>query len=126
MIINLKKIEISVLLLHMAIMRKNIKRGFKSNYGQSKGKEMLSSYDIVKDELKTAFEGLEDQPESQVKEVHFNIKQVEMLQSFLNWYSLELELTLDSANNNNKEDREQLSIIKQVQERTKEVLKVYA
>lgn len=69
------------LVLHMNIMKHNIKQGFKSNYGRSKGKEKLKAYDDIKERLGSNLE------EEEKGFFEFSIDEVEMniLYSFLNW-----------------------------------------
>lgn len=123
MVLKAKKIEVSVLLLHMAIMRKNIKKGFKSNYGAKEGKELLKSYDEVKEYLKAAFEELTEN--QQVKELHFNEKNITMIASFLSWYVLELEITLVDSKNKNPEDWSHVQVLKEFKENIDQVIQSY-
>lgn len=95
MILKVKRLEIAVLVLHMSIMRKNIKRGFKSNYGRDEGEEVFRSFESVKTNLGTAFTALED--DNKETELHFNAIEVNTLSSFVDWYTVEVEVTLEAA-----------------------------
>lgn len=122
MILTLKKIDAAVFILHMSIMRKNIKKGFKLNHGKSEGKELIKVYDEVKEALDRGMEPLEHEEEEM--EIDFDEKQIEMIYSFSNWYIPELEKTLKKAGKINKEDQRQLYILKEIKEKTEQVINV--
>lgn len=112
MIINLKKEEIAVLLLHMTISRKNVFKGLKKNYGAKGSVDLLDSYDEVKTSLETEIKIMEE--DGSKKELNYNIREIEMIASFTAWYVEKLEYTLIKAGNTNKEDKKQLDILKHI------------
>lgn len=113
LILQLEKKEMASLVLHMAIMRKNVRKGFKKNYG-NEAKEVLSSYDEVK---KTMIQVLEKMGEQEgKKELHFNIKEIDMLQSFLGFYIEKVEEEI-KLNKMSEEDRDQIECLKSIDEK---------
>ncbi|MBU8733717.1 hypothetical protein KM915_27285 [Cytobacillus oceanisediminis] len=125
MILNISKVEMAVLVVHMSAMRQNVRKGFKSNYGRKEGKEVLASYDEVKLAFQQAIEGLED--DSQAVDLHFNIKEVNMLHSFVSWYAAELELTFEAAGKQaGEEDQKQIDTFNEIKNRIEKVLEDYA
>lgn len=122
MILRANKLELAVLILHMSIMRKNIKKGFKSNYKSDKGKGVLTSFDTVKTTLQEGFEALED--EINEVDLHFNIVEVNTLSSFIDWYISEVDLTFEAAGKKvQKADQEQMELLKEVKTKI-DVLKI--
>jgi hypothetical protein len=101
----LERSELAILVLHMNIMRKPIKKGFKSNYGHFEGRKKLKEYD----ELKETF--MNELQES-IDPVTFDLNNLElnMLQSFLNWYVLEIKISAESQGANVEKD-EQIVIL---------------
>lgn len=125
MILRANKLEIAVLILHMSIMRKNIKKGFKSNYKSDKGKEVLSSFDSVKTTLQEGFEALED--EKKEIDLHFNVIEVNTLSSFIDWYIEEVDLTFEAAGKKVKQaDKEQMDLLKEIKIKIDELKVQYA
>lgn len=125
MILNINKVEMAVLVVHMSAMRQNVRKGFKSNYGRKEGKEVLVSYDEVKTAFQQAIEGLEE--DHQAVELHFNIKEVNMLHSFVTWYAAELELTYEAAGKKaGEEDQKQIDMFNEIKNRVEKVLEDYA
>lgn len=125
MILNISKVEMAILVVHMSAMRQNVRKGFKSNYGRKEGKEVLASYDEVKLAFQQAIEGLED--DSQAVDLHFNIKEVNMLHSFVSWYAAELELTFEAAGKKaGEEDQKQIDTFNEIKNRIEKVLEDYA
>lgn len=120
MILKANKLELAVLILHMSIMRKNIKKGFKSNYKSDKGKEVLTSFDSVKTTLQEGFEALEH--EMNELDLHFNIVEVNTLSSFIDWYINEVDLTFEAAGKKVKQaDKEQMDLLKEIQSKIEEM-----
>lgn len=120
MILRANKLEIAVLILHMSIMRKNIKKGFKSNYKSDKGKGVLTSFDSVKTTLQEGFEALEH--ETNELDLHFNIVEVNTLSSFIDWYINEVDLTFEAAGKKVKQaDKEQMDLLKEMQSKIEEM-----
>lgn len=107
MIARMTRNDIAVLILHMQIMRKTVKRGFKSN------KEVIETFDDTKEILFESIEPLEEAAEE--TDVHFNIKNVDILHSFLSWYVPELDKTFSKAGKDaKKEDIEQFETLRSV------------
>lgn len=132
MILNINKLEISVLLLHMTITRKSIRNGFKRNYRNKEYKEFLSSFDEVKESLETVVSDIDDENDdlTQVVELNYNIREFKMIDAFLNWYVNRLESTLKDASeltNKNilKEDLEQLNALKSIENKMTRLKEVY-
>lgn len=135
MIINLKRIEASVLLLHMTITRKNIKRGFKNKYRATKYKNLMNSYDEVKSSLESKFEANNDEETiidnnpDEIIRFDFNINEINMLESFLSWYVSDLTKLLDDAarltnKNTLKEDKRQLETLINIENNVKRMKKI--
>lgn len=105
--------ELAILTLHMNIMRHNIKRGFKSNYGGSEGRDKLKVFDSVK----TAISDLLDE-EDKIDEVvsckiTIDDDEFDMLHSFVNWYVEELKLSAECENCNYIDD-ETITILENI------------
>lgn len=116
MILKTSRLEIAVLILHMSIMRKNVKKGFKSNYGRDEGKEILQSFDSVKSTLEASFEVLED--DGKETELHFNVAEVNTLSSFVDWYTAELEVTFEAAGRKVPEaDQRNINTLKEIKDK---------
>lgn len=118
MILNLNKTEMAVLLLHFSLMRKSARNTFKRNYGKQ-SKEMLSSFDEIKDNLELAIE-----EEKEKETFHFNIKEINMLHSFLESYIGKLESTLQATGKVEYEDQKQIDCLRDIQERTQKLIGV--
>lgn len=115
MILQLERNEMAALVLHMSIMRKSVRKGFKSNYG-SRSKEVLSSYDEVKNTVTQELEVFEGDTGHIV--FHFNILEIDMLHSFLSFYTKELhKFELDKINGT---DLEQIKSLESIQEKVEE------
>ena len=107
--LTLERSELAILVLHMNIMRKSIKKGFKSNYGQFEGRKKIKEYDQLKErfteELKEETDPvcfvLEDDPE------------MTMLHSFINWYVLEIQVSAEEQNVSTNND-EQVAILESI------------
>jgi hypothetical protein len=86
----LERSDMAILVLHMNIMCKPIKKGFKSNYGHFEGRKMIKEYDALK-------ERLEDELNEEIELVNFefNEQETNMLHSFLKWYVLEIKLSAE-------------------------------
>lgn len=113
MILNLDKTEIAVLLFHMALMRNNVKKGFKK---KENGQEVLNSFDEVKTNLETKFAEIETDPDDYKKHTfNFNINEYKMLESFLTWYIPTVKDTLKKSGSIKEEDRKQLDCLENIQ-----------
>lgn len=139
MILKTSRLGMSVLMLHMNLSRKNIKRGLKRNYGSQEGRELLSSYDKVKKELEDQVASFItndalDRPE-QNETLHYNAKEYNMISSFLDFYLVELKKFLDEAKDKEKtsvkkliteEDEEHYQILREMKREVDEVKENYA
>lgn len=127
MILLMQQKEMATLLLHMTIMRKNVRQGFKKNYGTKEGKEVLASYDEVKTTLSEILKLEEEAGEvlEGPQVLHFNIKEIEMLDSFLTFYNKEVNESLGDKKLHDK-DREQIETLKEIKEQLDEVRAAYA
>lgn len=125
MIVNLSKTETAVLLLHMAMMRKSARNTFKRNYGKE-SKEMLSSFDEVKNSLdeRMSEEIEEEIPEEMKYTFHYNIKEINMLHSFLESYVPKLEENLQAAGEIMEEDQKQIDCLREIEDQTARRLEV--
>lgn len=112
--ISLSRVEVAVLIFHMNIMRKNVKKVFKKNYGKEDGKELLSYYDSSLDKLGELLESVKEGEEGSLD---MDEKEMNVLSSFVSWYALELELTLDQADSKKNEDEDQLQALKDILEK---------
>lgn len=109
MILNLETKEVAVLVLHMSIMRKNVRKGFKSNYG-NEAKEILVSYDEVKNTMISALKEMAEQEEK--RDFNFNIREIEMLSSFLDFYIVQFQAVIDESKDNvSQEDKLQVDYL---------------
>ncbi|WP_445486489.1 hypothetical protein [Niallia sp. 03133] len=72
--------QTEVLLVHLHVMRKSIKKVLKRNYGLSEGKRLLKLYDRIKDGLKAEIESL---TADGTFPFHINKEELAMLHSFL-------------------------------------------
>jgi hypothetical protein len=80
--------EFGVLLLHMNIMRKEVKKALKRNYGFLEGKKKVACYDSI---TKALSEQLERNGECSSYNIEFTADQATMLHSFLSFYTAELK-----------------------------------
>lgn len=118
MILTLDKREIACLILHMTVMRTNIKNVLKSNYSKKEGKEHLKVYDQVKECFKNDFKLIQEEVEQFKVSMTFNEKQIEMLLSFVYIYIEKLDAFLEEAKaKNKKENREQMELLKQIKDK---------
>jgi hypothetical protein len=83
--IKLTNVEAATIVLHMSIMRKNIKKGFKKNYGIFEGKKYLKIYDGIVNSI-----GEEVDEEFETIYIDLNEKEQELLYSFLDFYLKQL------------------------------------
>jgi hypothetical protein len=117
--IELERSELAILVLHLNIMRKPIKKGFKSNYGHFEGRKMIKFYD----ELKERFENeiSEDQNlQSEIISFDLVTEEINMLSSFLNWYVQEYKKMLADKPN------EELEILESIQNKLTGLIEVAA
>lgn len=106
--LTLERSELTILVFHMNIMRKPIKKGFKSNYGHFEGRKMIKEYDALKEQL-------EDELNEEIELVNFefNEQETNMLHSFLKWYVLEIKLSAEAQGANVERD-EQILILEKI------------
>lgn len=119
MIITLNKQEMAALTLHMYIMRKNVRKGFKKNHGSSAA-TVLASYDDVKNTTAHALENMSENDE--IFTFHYNINEINMLHSFLSFYLVEIEKEFSNADLN-EEDRLQIDYLSSIKDKV-DLLKV--
>lgn len=110
--LKLERHQLAILVLHMNIMRKSIKKGFRATYGLMEGRKKLKLFDQVKEKL------VEDIDNEGVDIFIFELlaEEVDMLSSFLNWYVQELELSAE-VEGLNTESNEVLTVLKEVRDK---------
>lgn len=113
MMITLSRPEMAALTLHMYIMRRNVRKGFKRNHGKSSG-AVLAAYDEVKNTTAHALENLTE--DEQGFTFHYNIQEIDMIQSFLSFYLAEIEKEMNAADLN-QEDQDQLVYLQAVKDK---------
>lgn len=106
--LTLERSELAILVLHLNIMRKPVKKCFKSNYGHFEGRKMIKEYDALKEQL-------EDELNEEIELVNFefNEQETNMLHSFLKWYVLEIKLSAEAQGANVERD-EQILILEKI------------
>lgn len=125
MILELNRVEMAVLSVNMAALRKNVRKGFKSNFGKQEGQEKLEIYDEIKTALNNGIEQTEE--EEQERELHFNKNEIDMLNDFVPWYLLELESTYEEAGKKIKgEDKKVIETLQTIKEKIERVIENYA
>jgi hypothetical protein len=105
--LTLERSELAILVLHMNIMRKPIKKGFKSNYGHFEGRKMIKEYDVLKDQLEVNLN-----EEMELVNFEFNEQETNMLHSFLKWYVSEIKISADEQVANVERDEQILTLEK--------------
>lgn len=113
MIITLTRPEMAALTLHMYIMRRNVRKGFKRNHGKSAG-AVLAAYDEVKNTTAHALENLAENDQGYT--FHYNIQEIDMMQSFLSFYLAEIDKEMTVADLN-QEDQDQILYLQAVKEK---------
>ena len=108
-LIPLERSELAVLVLHLNAMRNNIKKGFKRNYGLLEGKKKIKLYDEMKESFSLTFE------QENENGTELDQEQLDMLQSFLEWYIEELSLEAEDEGMNYKEN-ESIQALERVKE----------
>jgi hypothetical protein len=83
--LTIERSELAILVLHMNIMRKPIKKGFKANYGHFESRKQLKIYDGIKERFETELN-------EEIDPILFELTEPElnMLHSFINWYVQEI------------------------------------
>ncbi|CDQ42125.1 hypothetical protein [Virgibacillus salexigens] len=124
MLLRMNRIESSVLLLQMAISRKNVRNTFKRNYNKVESKELLSSFDEVKEVLEIEIEQTEEDQGEVLRDYHFNIKEIKMISSYLENYVPMLQNTAEQSGNMLEEDKQLINTLYCIRDRTKGLLDV--
>lgn len=107
--LTLEREELGLLVLHMSVMRKAIKKGFKATYGLLDGRKKLKLFDEIKDKLSSDFD-----EDMDIFIFYLAADEIDMLASFLNWYVKELSKSTEELDAENKEI---LKILEQVNEK---------
>lgn len=103
--IPVEQSELAILVLHMNIMRKNTKKGFKAKYGLLNGSKMIKTYDSIKNKLLSVFE-----EEKEHNLVVLIPEEFEMLHEFINWYVKELHKSATEQKTDIETDEQYLII----------------
>lgn len=132
MIVNMKGQAVATVVLHMSIMRQNVRNVFKKNYGKQQGKQLLESYDEVKNTLEKVLGTEEAETEEklleeaqEVHEFHFNVLEVQTLSSFLNFYIPTLEDFLKKSGTIQEADQGQLDTLVEVKGELDELKEIH-
>lgn len=99
--------ELKIIMLHMAIMRKSVKKGFKKRYSAFESKLYIKTYDETLRLLSDKFEVADS-------DIELNEQQYELLVSFLAFYVPELG---KDEKNLDKDQKEQLEILKSIEQK---------
>jgi hypothetical protein len=117
--INLERSELAILVLHMNVMRKAIKKGFKSIYGLLEGRKKVKLYDTIKERFESELkEHIEEELELQNDAIQFVLidDEINMISSFLTWYLEELKKSAKVQGVMTNKD-EQISILMDIIEK---------
>ncbi|OIJ22060.1 hypothetical protein BKP45_05125 [Anaerobacillus alkalidiazotrophicus] len=101
--------ELALMLVHLKMMRKAVKKGLKKTYGLFGHREKMKLYDEILEYISTM--DLEEDQELQLSDEHHD-----MLVSFMTWYVEELEKGID---NSDDEHRNALATLKAITEKMK-------
>jgi hypothetical protein len=107
--LTIERSELAILVLHMNIMRKPIKKGFKANYGHFESRRHVKMYDGLKGRLEQELNEEIDPISLDVDEQELN-----MLHSFINWYIQEIEKSATTQKADITKD-EQIEILVSIQ-----------
>jgi hypothetical protein len=115
--INLERSELAILVLHMNLMRKAIKKGFKSNYGLLEGRKKIKLYDSIKERFESELkEHTEEELELQNDVFVLVDEEINMTSSFLTWYLEEIKKSAKVQGVMTNKD-EQISILMEINEK---------
>lgn len=114
MIVVIDKKEAAAMTFHMNIMRSSFRNILKKKY-RNEMKEYMASYDYIKTEATSATELEKDS-----HELHMNIKDLEILQAFLQAYLTKAQKVNDEAKLN--DFQEQLNALSSVKSKADECL----
>ncbi|QGH32605.1 hypothetical protein GI584_00225 [Gracilibacillus salitolerans] len=120
MLLRLDQSETALLLAHMAMTRKSARNTFKRNHKNEK-KELLQSFDEVKDCLEEVIENTNEEVRDQVNNFHFNVREVKMIHSFLSSYIPLLSETIKKAGAK-EGDKEQIKALEKIKEYSHKLL----
>lgn len=111
-IIMLDQSDLAILILHLNTMRNSIKKGLKRNYGAFEGKKKLKVFDDMKNLFSETFE------QENENGTELDIDQLDMIQSFIEWYIEELCLEAEDEGIDYKEN-ESIQALERVKEQVK-------
>jgi competence CoiA-like predicted nuclease len=111
-IITIEPSDLAILILHLHTMRNSIKKGLKRNYGAFEGKKKIKVFDEMKKLFSETFE------QENENGTELNMDQLDMIQSFIEWYIEELYLEAEDEGIDYKENESILAL-----ERVKEQVK---
>jgi hypothetical protein len=114
--ITIERSELAILVLHMNIMRKPIKKGFKANYGHFESRRHIKIYDGLKERLEQELNEEIDPISLDVDEQELN-----MLHSFINWYIQEIEKSATTQKADITKD-EQIEILVSIQNKVNMII----
>jgi hypothetical protein len=114
--ITIERSELAILVLHMNIMRKPIKKGFKANYGHFESRRHIKIYDDLKGRLEQELNEEIDPISLDVDEQELN-----MLHSFINWYIQEIEKSATTQKADITKD-EQIEILVSIQNKVNMII----
>ncbi|MBE2941959.1 hypothetical protein HPK10_01965 [Anoxybacillus flavithermus] len=86
--------ELAMLILHMSIMRKEIKKALKRNYGFFEAKKKMNVYDSILDKI-TSFN-----EKKTLHDIALDDEELSMLHAFLSSYTVEIERQAQKENMN--------------------------
>jgi hypothetical protein len=114
--LTIERSELAILVLHMNIMRKPIKKGFKANYGHFESRRHVKIYDGLKERLQQELNEEIDPISLDVDEQELN-----MLHSFINWYIQEIEKSATTQKADIAKD-EQIEILVSIQNKVNMII----
>lgn len=118
--LTLNGAQTEVLLVHLSVMRKNIKNVLKRNYGAFKGKKHLKVYDGIKEILQSKIELLKS--EKHYYPFLFDEEEMILLHSFLQVFFSKVNEEMDSkikgsVDQEKVRENMQLALLEEVQEK---------
>jgi hypothetical protein len=116
--INLERSELVILVLHMNVMRKAIKKGFKSSYGLLEGRKKVKLYDTIKERFESELKEHTEEVDQQNDAIQFVLidDEINMISSFLTWYLEEIKKSAKAQGVMTNKD-EQISILMDINEK---------
>lgn len=124
LMINMLEIRVSV--LHMNVMRSNVKRGFKSRYKKEEVKQLIETYDSIKNTLQALLDS-ESHNETEEMNIYFEESELNVFHAFVSWYVSELKNKYEAAEKatgkkRNEEDQQNLNILIDIQSKLEVLL----